>query len=217
MRCAAACIAMVIPNAVGDRAHRSGRRPVHAGQALRLPQRPWRDQRRGGGAHPQGSPHRRLERLRGLYGTKDQRRQLEDHRGGGRRHRRAHRHARGKGSKALDYPLRPDARRSTWANSASANRRGGGSIWFAPVSQAKGSETLSSRCSSPKRILGKHGFDYVRRVHRRLARHAPRDRPAVRPHRPRADEGRLRLLRRGWCTLAEQGYGVYRTSTGVRR
>jgi 4-cresol dehydrogenase (hydroxylating) len=39
-------------------------------------------------------------------------------------------------------------------------RGGGGSIWFAPVSQAKGSETLK-QMKMAKDILGKYGFDYV--------------------------------------------------------
>lgn len=39
-------------------------------------------------------------------------------------------------------------------------RGGGGSAWFAPVSQARGSETLK-QMSMAKAILGKHGFDYV--------------------------------------------------------
>ncbi len=39
-------------------------------------------------------------------------------------------------------------------------RGGGGSIWFAPVSQAKGSETLK-QMKLAKSILAKHGFDYV--------------------------------------------------------
>ena len=39
-------------------------------------------------------------------------------------------------------------------------RGGGGSIWFAPVSQAKGSETLK-QMKLAKTILGKYGFDYV--------------------------------------------------------
>ena len=39
-------------------------------------------------------------------------------------------------------------------------RGGGGSIFFAPVSQAMGSET-TKQVDLAKRILGKHGFDYV--------------------------------------------------------
>jgi 4-cresol dehydrogenase (hydroxylating) len=39
-------------------------------------------------------------------------------------------------------------------------RGGGGSMWFSPVSQARGSETLK-QVSMAKRILGKHGLDYV--------------------------------------------------------
>jgi 4-cresol dehydrogenase (hydroxylating) len=38
-------------------------------------------------------------------------------------------------------------------------RGGGGSMWFAPVSQALGSETLK-QMSLTKQILGKHGLDY---------------------------------------------------------
>ena len=39
-------------------------------------------------------------------------------------------------------------------------RGGGGSMWFAPVSQAKGSETLK-QMRMAKEILAKYGFDYV--------------------------------------------------------
>ncbi|MBI2313821.1 MAG: FAD-binding oxidoreductase [Betaproteobacteria bacterium] len=39
-------------------------------------------------------------------------------------------------------------------------RGGGGSMWFAPVSQAMGSETLK-QMQMAKRILGKRGLDYV--------------------------------------------------------
>lgn len=38
-------------------------------------------------------------------------------------------------------------------------RGGGGSMWFAPVSQARGSETLKQMAMT-KRILGKYGLDY---------------------------------------------------------
>jgi 4-cresol dehydrogenase (hydroxylating) len=38
-------------------------------------------------------------------------------------------------------------------------RGGGGSMWFAPVSQARGSETLK-QMSLTKQILAKHGLDY---------------------------------------------------------
>jgi len=39
-------------------------------------------------------------------------------------------------------------------------RGGGGSMWFAPVSQAMGSETLK-QMEMAKRIMGKYGLDYV--------------------------------------------------------
>ena len=39
-------------------------------------------------------------------------------------------------------------------------RGGGGSIWFSPVSQAMGSETLK-QMDMAKRIMAKHGLDYV--------------------------------------------------------
>jgi len=39
-------------------------------------------------------------------------------------------------------------------------RGGGGSMWFAPVSQSRGSETLKQMAMA-KRILGEYGFDYV--------------------------------------------------------
>src|SRR5690606_17799584 len=38
-------------------------------------------------------------------------------------------------------------------------RGGGGSMWFAPVSQAKGSETLR-QVQMAKTILNRHGLDY---------------------------------------------------------
>jgi 4-cresol dehydrogenase (hydroxylating) len=39
------------------------------------------------------------------------------------------------------------------------NWRGGGSMWFAPVSQARGSETLKQMALT-KEILAKYGLDY---------------------------------------------------------
>ena len=39
-------------------------------------------------------------------------------------------------------------------------RGGGGSLWFAPVSQARGSETLK-QMKLAKQILGRHGLDYT--------------------------------------------------------
>ena len=38
-------------------------------------------------------------------------------------------------------------------------RGGGGSMWFAPVSQARWSETLKQMAMT-KRMLGKYGLDY---------------------------------------------------------
>ena len=66
-----------------------------------------------------------------------------------------------KGSKALDYRFDLMRGKPNLGEFGLYNwRGGGGSIWFAPVSQAKGSETLK-QMQLAKRILGKHGFDYV--------------------------------------------------------
>ena len=83
------------PERGGDRAHavEAPCTPVKRADYQAAPAR----SRRGGGAHPPRSPHRRLERLRGLYGTP--RRPTTPTGRSSRRwppHRRAHRHARGR-------------------------------------------------------------------------------------------------------------------------
>jgi len=92
------------------------------------------------------------------------------------------------------------------------NWRGGGSVWFSPVSQAKGSETLK-QMKTAKEILGKYGFDYVgefivgwRDMHHIIDLLYDRSDPQE-MHKAYAcyDE----LLQ----TFAKEGYGVYRTST----
>lgn len=91
-------------------------------------------------------------------------------------------------------------------------RGGGGSIWFAPVSQAKGSETLK-QMKMAKEILGKYGFDYVGEfiVGWRDMHHV------IDLLYDRSDETQTKnayacydeLLH----TFAKEGYGMYRAST----
>ena len=91
-------------------------------------------------------------------------------------------------------------------------RGGGGSMWFAPVSQAKGSETLK-QMQLAKRILGKHGFDYVGEfiVGWRDMHHV------IDLLYDRTDPEQMKAAYACYDELvhafAEQGYGVYRTST----
>lgn len=91
-------------------------------------------------------------------------------------------------------------------------RGGGGSIWFAPVSQAKGSETLK-QMTLAKSILAKYGFDYVgefivgwRDMHHvidLLYDRSDADQTA------KAYACYDELLH----TFAKEGYGMYRAST----
>lgn len=91
-------------------------------------------------------------------------------------------------------------------------RGGGGSIWFAPVSQAKGSETLK-QMKMAKEILGKYGFDYVgefivgwRDMHHVIDLLYDRsDDTQTKNAYACYDE----LLH----TFAKEGYGMYRAST----
>ena len=90
-------------------------------------------------------------------------------------------------------------------------RGGGGSMWFAPVSQAKGSET-KARWTWPRSILNKHGLDYVgefivgwRDMHHIID--VLFDRPTSRT------QGRPRLLRRTARRFGKRGYAVYRANT----
>ncbi|KON79873.1 FAD-binding oxidoreductase [Azoarcus sp. PA01] len=91
-------------------------------------------------------------------------------------------------------------------------RGGGGSVWFAPVSQAKGTETLK-QMKMAKEILGKYGFDYVGEfiVGWRDMHHV------IDLLYDRSDETQTKnayacydeLLH----TFANEGYGMYRAST----
>lgn len=91
-------------------------------------------------------------------------------------------------------------------------RGGGGSIWFAPVSQAKGSETLKQMAMA-KAILAKYGFDYVgefivgwRDMHHVIDLLYDRSDPEqTRQAYACYDE----LLH----AFARQGYGMYRANT----
>lgn len=91
-------------------------------------------------------------------------------------------------------------------------RGGGGSVWFAPVSQAKGSETLK-QMTMAKDILAKYGFDYVgefivgwRDMHHVIDLLFDRsDAEQTRQAYACYDE----LLH----TFAREGYGVYRANT----
>jgi 4-cresol dehydrogenase (hydroxylating) len=90
-------------------------------------------------------------------------------------------------------------------------RGGGGSMWFAPVSQARGSETLK-QMGLAKRILNKYGIDYVglfvigwRDMHHIIDILYDRTLPAE-----------LEKARNCYSELlddfAREGYGVYRTN-----
>lgn len=91
-------------------------------------------------------------------------------------------------------------------------RGGGGSMWFAPVSQARGSETLK-QMRMAKSILAKYGFDYVgefivgwRDMHHVIDLLFDRTDPEeTRKAYACFDE----LLQ----TFAKEGYGVYRANT----
>jgi 4-cresol dehydrogenase (hydroxylating) len=91
-------------------------------------------------------------------------------------------------------------------------RGGGGSVWFAPVAQAKGSEGLEQMAIA-KRILGKYGFDYVseyivgwRDMHHIIDLLFDKTNPE---ETRRADECFDELL----SEFSKRGWGSYRTNT----
>lgn len=91
-------------------------------------------------------------------------------------------------------------------------RGGGGSMWFAPVSQAKGGETLK-QMRLAKSILAKYGFDYVgefvvgwRDMHHVIDLLYDRSSPE---EMKKAYACYDELLN----SFAAEGYGVYRAST----
>ncbi len=90
-------------------------------------------------------------------------------------------------------------------------RGGGGSMWFAPVSQARGSETLK-QMSMAKTILSRHGLDYngefivgMRDMHH-----------IIDVLYNRADPQQAQAAHQCFSELidafAAEGYGIYRTS-----
>ncbi len=91
-------------------------------------------------------------------------------------------------------------------------RGGGGSMWFAPVSQAKGSETLKQVALATE-ILNKHGLDYVGEfiVGGRALHHI------IDVLFDRTDAAETEAAHACFQELldrfAEQGYGVYRVNT----
>ncbi|CAL8981799.1 4-cresol dehydrogenase [hydroxylating] flavoprotein subunit [Rhodoplanes serenus] len=91
-------------------------------------------------------------------------------------------------------------------------RGGGGSCWFAPVSQARGSETLK-QMEMAKRILNRHGIDYVAEfiVGWRDMHHV------IDLLFDRTDFNQTRAAHACYRELlqefAAQGYGVYRANT----
>jgi 4-cresol dehydrogenase (hydroxylating) len=91
-------------------------------------------------------------------------------------------------------------------------RGGGGSLWFAPVSQARGSETLKQMALT-KRILAKHGLDYngefivgMRDMHHIVDVLYDRTDPTM---TKAAYECFDELL----TAFSAEGYGTYRTNT----
>ncbi|BBA32546.1 4-cresol dehydrogenase [Methylocaldum marinum] len=90
-------------------------------------------------------------------------------------------------------------------------RGGGGSMWFAPVSQAKGSETLK-QVDLATRILNKHGLDYVGEfiLGQRALHHI------VDVLYDRTDEEEMKRAHACFADLLDefekQGYGVYRVN-----
>lgn len=91
-------------------------------------------------------------------------------------------------------------------------RGGGGSTWFAPVSQARGSETLK-QMEMAKTIMSKHGIDYVaefivgwRDMHHVIDLLYDRTDPA----QTKAAHACYRELLQDF---AKHGYGVYRANT----
>lgn len=118
-----------------------------------------------------------------------------------------------RGSKAMEYRFDLMKGKPNLGEFGLYNwRGGGGSIWFAPVSQAKGSETLK-QMKMAKDILGKYGFDYVGEfiVGWRDMHHV------IDLLYDRSDETQTKnayacydeLLH----TFAKEGYGMYRANT----
>jgi glucose/arabinose dehydrogenase len=91
------------------------------------------------------------------------------------------------------------------------NWRGGGSMWFAPVSQARGSETLK-QIELATRILNAHGLDYVGEfiVTRRAMHHI------IDVLYDRTDEEEMKRAHACFAALLDEfenhGYGVYRVN-----
>ena len=117
------------------------------------------------------------------------------------------------GSKALEYRFDLMRGKPNLGEFGLYNwRGGGGSIWFAPVSQAKGSETLK-QMKLAKDILGKYGFDYVGEfiVGWRDMHHV------VDLLFDRSDAEQMRKAHACYeellQTFAREGYGVYRANT----
>lgn len=118
-----------------------------------------------------------------------------------------------RGSKALEYRFDLMKGKPNLSEFGLYNwRGGGGSIWFAPVSQAKGSETFK-QMQMAKQILSKHGFDYVgefivgwRDMHHVIDLLYDRTDPE---EMKRAYACYDELLH----AFAKDGYGVYRANT----
>jgi 4-cresol dehydrogenase (hydroxylating) len=91
-------------------------------------------------------------------------------------------------------------------------RGGGGSLWFAPVSQARGSETLK-QMKLAKEILAKHGLDYsgefivgMRDMHHILDMLYDRTDPAM-------TKAAYQCFDELVTRFSAEGYGSYRTNT----
>lgn len=118
-----------------------------------------------------------------------------------------------KGSQALEYRFDLMKGKPNLGEFGLYNwRGGGGSIWFAPVSQAKGAETLK-QMQMAKTILAKYGFDYVgefivgwRDMHHVIDLLYDRSIPE---QMEKAHACYDELLH----TFAKEGYGMYRANT----
>jgi 4-cresol dehydrogenase (hydroxylating) len=91
-------------------------------------------------------------------------------------------------------------------------RGGGGSLWFAPVCQARGSETLKQMAMA-KRILTKHGLDYtgefivgMRDMHHILDMLFDRTDPEM-------TKAAYQCFDELITEFSAEGYGSYRTNT----
>ncbi|MBN9463952.1 MAG: FAD-binding oxidoreductase [Burkholderiales bacterium] len=118
-----------------------------------------------------------------------------------------------RGSKALEYRFDLMKGKPNLGEFGLYNwRGGGGSIWFAPVSQAKGSET-HKQMQMAKRILAKYGFDYVGEfiVGWRDMHHV------IDLLYDRTDEAQTKQAYACYDELlhafAKEGYGLYRANT----